>query len=66
MAEDLTQTLMRALRQLPIQERSAYVMLDLFGMPTDEVADMLEVDVAEVLLLARRARSHIRAARRLM
>ncbi|MEQ9607861.1 MAG: sigma-70 family RNA polymerase sigma factor [Kiloniellaceae bacterium] len=61
--DELTYTLMLALERLSPLERAAFLLHDVFGLPSGEVAETLERDAAAVRQLAARARKHVRAAR---
>jgi RNA polymerase sigma-70 factor (ECF subfamily) len=61
--DELTYTLMLALERLSPLERAAFLLHDIFGLPSGEVAETLERDATAVRQLAARARKHVRAPR---
>jgi RNA polymerase sigma-70 factor, ECF subfamily len=60
-ADNLTVTLMLVLERLTPLERAAFLLLDIFGAPVEEVARTLEREPAAVRQLASRARKHVQA-----
>ncbi|MDY6962302.1 sigma-70 family RNA polymerase sigma factor [Pseudorhizobium marinum] len=60
-ADNLTLTLMLALERLSPLERAAFLLHDVFDTPMDEIASILERDVAAVRQLASRARRNVQA-----
>lgn len=60
--DDLTLTLMLALKQRPALERTTFLLHDVFGVPVEEVAATMRRDPAEVHELASRARRQVRRA----
>ncbi|HCS69627.1 MAG TPA: RNA polymerase sigma factor SigJ, partial [Rhodospirillaceae bacterium] len=62
-ADDLTLTLMLALERLSPLERAAFLLHDVFDVPSGEVAATLEREPAAVRQLAARARKHVRDGR---
>lgn len=62
-ADELTLTLMLALERLSPLERAAFLLYDVFQVPVDEVAAILERDAAAIRQLAARARKHVRDAK---
>lgn len=63
-ADEVTFALMVLLEQLSPLERAAFVLREVFDVPTDEVADSLERSPAAVRQLVSRARGHLRGAAR--
>ncbi|WP_311134046.1 sigma-70 family RNA polymerase sigma factor [Pleomorphomonas sp. JP5] len=62
-ADDITLPLMIALERLSPLERAAFLLHDIFGMPFDQVADIVGREVSACRKLASRARAHIQEAR---
>ena len=62
-ADDVTLTLMMAMERLSPLERAAFLLHDIFEIPLNEVAAILEREPAAVRQLASRARRHVREAR---
>ena len=61
--EDVTLPLMLVMERLSPLERAAFLLHDVFGVPFDEVAAILQRDVAACRQLATRARTRVRDAR---
>jgi RNA polymerase sigma-70 factor (ECF subfamily) len=61
--EDVTLSLMMAFERLSPLERAAFLLHDVFDMPFDEVARVVERDTAACRQLAARARTHVRSQR---
>lgn len=61
--DDVTLPLMMALERLSPLERAAFILHDVFGVASEEVAETLGRDAAACRQLAARARSHVRADR---
>lgn len=62
-ADDITLPLMIALERLSPLERAAFLLHDVFGMPFDQVAEVVGREAPACRKLASRARDHIRDAR---
>lgn len=62
-AEDVTLTLMMAMERLSPLERAAFLLHDIFEIPLNEVAVVLEREPGAVRQLASRARRHVREER---
>ncbi|MCM5552031.1 sigma-70 family RNA polymerase sigma factor [Pleomorphomonas sp. NRK KF1] len=62
-ADDITLPLMIALERLSPLERAAFLLHDIFGMPFDQVADIVGREAPACRKLASRARAHIQEAR---
>lgn len=60
-ADNLTLTLMLALERLSPLERAAFLLHDVFDTPMDEIASILDRDVAAVRQLASRARRNVQS-----
>jgi RNA polymerase sigma-70 factor (ECF subfamily) len=60
-ADNLTLTLMLALERLSPLERAAFLLHDVFDTPMDEIATILDRDVAAVRQLASRARRNVQS-----
>ena len=63
MAESLSLAFLVVLESLSPQERVAFVLHDVFGLPFDEVAEVLGKSSAAVRQLASRARRHVQERR---
>lgn len=61
LAEEVSMALLIVLESLSPLERAAFVLSDVFGMSSDEVAEALERSPAAVRQLLHRARSHVEA-----
>jgi RNA polymerase sigma-70 factor (ECF subfamily) len=61
--DDVTLPLMMALERLSPLERAAFLLHDVFGVSFEEIAETIGREPAACRQLARRARSHVRAAR---
>lgn len=64
LADDVTFALLVLLEQLSPLERAAFVLREVFELPTDEVAESLERSPAAIRQLVSRARGHLRGAAR--
>ncbi|CAI9399359.1 ECF RNA polymerase sigma factor SigJ [Pleomorphomonas sp. T1.2MG-36] len=62
-ADDITLPLMIALERLSPLERAAFLLHDIFGMPFDQVSDIVGREAPACRKLASRARAHIQEAR---
>ncbi|WP_034808191.1 RNA polymerase sigma factor SigJ [Intrasporangium oryzae] len=61
LADDVSMAMLIVLESLSPLERAAFVLADVFGMPSGEVAGALDRSPAAVRQLVHRARSHIEA-----
>jgi len=61
--EDITLPLMLVMERLSPLERAAFLLHDVFGVPFDEIAAILQRDAAACRQLAARARTRVRDAR---
>jgi RNA polymerase sigma-70 factor (ECF subfamily) len=61
--EAVSYALLAVLEQLPPGERTAFVLHDVFGMPFEQVADVVGRTPAAVRQLASRGRKHVEAER---
>lgn len=59
MASSLTTAFLLLLERLTPKERAAYILHDIFSMPFDEVAAILDLQPANCRKLATRAREHV-------
>jgi RNA polymerase sigma-70 factor (ECF subfamily) len=62
-ADDITLPLMLALERLSPLERAAFLLHDVFGVPFEEIADIIRRAPEATRQLASRARAHIRVDR---
>lgn len=63
LADDVSMAMLIVLESLTPLERAAFVLTEVFGMPSTEVADALDRTPAAVRQLLHRARSHVQARR---
>jgi RNA polymerase sigma-70 factor (ECF subfamily) len=61
LADDVSMAMLIVLESLSPLERAAFVLADVFGMPSGEVADVIDRSPAAVRQLVHRARSHVEA-----
>ena len=61
LAEEVSLALLIVLESLSPLERAAFVLTDVFGMPSVEIGEALDRSPAAVRQLVHRARSHVRA-----
>ena len=61
LADDVSMAMLIVLESLSPLERAAFVLSDVFGMPSGEVAGALDRSPAAVRQLVHRARSHVEA-----